>query len=105
MAFRVCWLATYTLNLFAHSGKLLGTKLKMSSSRHPETDILVERLTSNFQQLLRVSTCYDGDDLVNRLPQVKFAYEASRALERWKLSILFLWRITASLLHSHRTCC
>jgi transposase InsO family protein len=55
----------------------LGTRLNMSSCRHPETDGLAERVNSTFQQLLR---CYGGSDLTTLLPQVEFAYNASRAL-------------------------
>jgi hypothetical protein len=38
----------------------LGTRPNMSSSRHPETDGLTERVNSTFQQLLRCLCCYDG---------------------------------------------
>jgi hypothetical protein len=58
----------------------LGTRLNMSSSRHPETDGLTERVNSTFQQLLRCFCCYDGSDWTPLLPQVEFAYNASRAL-------------------------
>jgi hypothetical protein len=52
----------------------------MSSNRHPETDGLTQRVNNTFQQLLRCSCCYDGSNLTNVLPQVEFAYNASRAL-------------------------
>jgi hypothetical protein len=52
----------------------------MSSSRHPETDGLKERVNNTFQQLLRCFCCYDGSDWTMLLPQVEFAYNASRAL-------------------------
>jgi hypothetical protein len=58
----------------------LGTRLNMSSSRHPETDGLRERVNITFQQLLRCFCCYDGSDWTTLLPQVEFAYNASRAL-------------------------
>jgi hypothetical protein len=52
----------------------------MSSSRHPETDGLTERVNNIFQHLLRCFYCYDGFDWTILLPQVKFAYNALRAL-------------------------
>jgi putative transposase len=58
----------------------LGTRLNMSSSRHRETDGLTERVNITFQQLFRCFCCYDGFDWTTRLPQVEFAYNASRAL-------------------------
>jgi hypothetical protein len=58
----------------------LGTRLNMSSSRHPEKDRLTERVNSTFQQLLRCFCCYDGSDWTTLLPQLEFAYNASRAL-------------------------
>jgi hypothetical protein len=58
----------------------LRTRLNMSSSRHPETYGLTERVNSTFQQLLRCLCCYDGYDWTTLLPQVEFACNASRAL-------------------------
>ena len=58
----------------------LGTRLNMSSSRHPRTGGLTERVNNTFQQLLRCLCCYDGSDWTTLLTQVEFAYNASRAL-------------------------
>jgi hypothetical protein len=58
----------------------LGTRLNMSSSRHPKTDGLTERVHCTFQKLLRCFCCYGGSDWTTLLPQVKFAYNASSAL-------------------------
>jgi hypothetical protein len=58
----------------------LETRLNMSSNRHPETDGMTERVNNTFQQLLRCFCCHDGSDWTTLLPQVKFAYNASRAL-------------------------
>jgi hypothetical protein len=41
----------------------------MSSSRHPETDGLTERVNNMFQQLLLRLCCYGGSELKNVLPQ------------------------------------
>jgi putative transposase len=58
----------------------LGTRLNMSSSRHPGTDGLTERVNNTFQQVLRCFCCYDNYDWTTLLPQVELAYNASRAL-------------------------
>jgi hypothetical protein len=61
--------------------KRLRTRLNMSSIRHPETDGLTERVSNTFQQLLRCLCCYDGSNQKDvMLPQVEFAYNATRAL-------------------------
>jgi hypothetical protein len=52
----------------------------MTSSRHPETNGLTERVNNIFQQLLRCFCCYDGPYWTALLPQVEFAYIASRVL-------------------------
>jgi hypothetical protein len=58
----------------------LGTRMNMSSSRHLETYGHTERVNITFQQLLRCFCCYDCYDSTTLLPQVEFAYNASRAL-------------------------
>jgi hypothetical protein len=57
----------------------LGTRLNISSYRHPETDGLTESVKNTFQQLLRCLCCYDGSYRTAVLPQVEFAHNASRA--------------------------
>jgi hypothetical protein len=58
----------------------LGTRLSMSSSRHPETNGLRESVNITFQQLLRCLCCHDGSDWTALLLQVEFAYNAPRTL-------------------------
>jgi hypothetical protein len=58
----------------------LGTRLNMSSSRQSQTYGLTERVNNTFQQFLRCFCCYDGYNWTTLLPQVEFAYNASRAL-------------------------
>jgi hypothetical protein len=41
---------------------------------------MTERVNNTFQHHLRCFYCYDGSDLTTLLPQVEFAYNASRAL-------------------------
>jgi hypothetical protein len=52
----------------------------MSSYRYPETYGLTERVNITFQRLLRCFCCYDGTNWTDLLPQVRFAYNATRAL-------------------------
>jgi hypothetical protein len=58
----------------------LGTRLSMYSSRHPGTDGLTERVNCTFQHIFLYFSCYDGNNWTHLLPQVEFAYNASRAL-------------------------
>jgi hypothetical protein len=58
----------------------LATRLNMSSSRHPETDGLTERVSTTFQQLLLCLCCCDGSNWIDLMHGVEFAYKASRAL-------------------------
>jgi hypothetical protein len=58
----------------------LGTRLDMSSSRHPETDGLTERVNNTFHHLRRCFCCSDGSKWTDLLPQVEFAYNVFRAL-------------------------
>jgi putative transposase len=60
-------------------GRGLGTRLSMSSSQH-QTDGLTERVNITFQELSRCFCCYDGSTWTYMLPQVEFAYNATRAL-------------------------
>jgi hypothetical protein len=54
--------------------------VRRSSNRHPETDGLTERVNNMFWQLLRYFCYYDASKWTYFLPQVEFAYKASRAL-------------------------
>jgi hypothetical protein len=54
----------------------LGTPLNMSSGRHQETDGLTERVNGTFAFFCY----YDGSKWTCMLPQVQFAYNATRAL-------------------------
>jgi hypothetical protein len=58
----------------------MGTRLDMSSCRHPETYGLTERVNNTFQPFFRCFCCYDGSDWTALLPQVQFAYIVIRAL-------------------------
>jgi hypothetical protein len=71
----------FVIGFWQTLSRRLGTRLNMSSRRHPETDGLTELVTNTFQQLLiRCFCCYDGSDWTTLLPQVEIAYNVSRAL-------------------------
>jgi putative transposase len=70
----------FVIGLWKTLWRRLGTRMNMSSIQHPETCGLAERVNNTFQELLRCFCCYDGINLTNLLPQVEFAYNASRAL-------------------------
>jgi hypothetical protein len=52
----------------------------MSSSRHPETGGLTERVNITFQHFLRSFCYYDGSNWTDLSHEVEFAYNATRAL-------------------------
>jgi hypothetical protein len=58
----------------------MGTRLNMSSSRHPKEDGLTKRVKITFQQLPRCLCYYDGSNWTDLLPQVEIAYNATCAL-------------------------
>jgi hypothetical protein len=58
----------------------LGTRLNMSSTRHPETDGLTERFKNTLKHLLRWFCWYDLSKWTDMLPQVEVSYNAIRAL-------------------------
>ena len=55
----------------------LGTKLNMSTARHPQTDGLSERTNATMQQLLRCYASETGVDWSDRLPMVEFSYNSA----------------------------
>jgi hypothetical protein len=57
--------------------KLTGTKLAMSTSRHPQTDGQTERMNRTLEEMLRSFVAYDMRDWDTLLPAVEFAYNDS----------------------------
>ena len=57
--------------------RLLGTKLLMSTSFHPQTDGATERVNRSIGQILRAFISPDQKDWVKRLPVVEFAINSS----------------------------
>jgi putative transposase len=58
----------------------MGTRLTMSSSRHPETDGLTELGNITFRHLLRYFWCYDDSNWTFMLPQVELVCNATSSL-------------------------
>jgi len=57
--------------------KLLGTKLGISTSYHPQTDGQMERVNRTLEQMIRSYTNYRQNNWKNLLPLVEFAYSNS----------------------------
>ena len=57
--------------------ELLGTELKMSSARHPETDEQSERTIRTISQYLRSYVKYNQKDWDLWLPLAEFAYNSA----------------------------
>lgn len=58
----------FTSIFWSHLHALIGTKLKMSSAYHPETDGLTERSNRTVSAMLRQCVSADQKDWVSRLP-------------------------------------
>lgn len=58
--------------------RLLGTRLLMSTSYHPQTDGLSERTIRTISQMLRATVRPDQRDWARRVPMVEFALNSSR---------------------------
>jgi hypothetical protein len=68
----------FTGNFWKNLQKLLGTKLAMSTSYHPQTDGQTERTNRTLEQMLRAFVNYRQDNWKELLPLVEFAYNNSR---------------------------
>ena len=55
----------------------LGTRLNMSTARHPQTDGLSERVNETMQTLLRCYCAERGFDWLQHLPLVEFCYNSA----------------------------
>jgi hypothetical protein len=80
----------------------LVTRLNMSSSRHPETDELTERVNNTFRQLLRCFSYYNGSDWTTLLPQAELR---TTPLVHSELNTPRLRLILDSLMRSLHTYC
>ena len=57
----------------------LGTKHKMSTAFHPQTDGQTERLNQTLEQYLRCYLSYQQDNWVTLLPLAQFAYNSAKS--------------------------
>jgi deoxyuridine 5'-triphosphate nucleotidohydrolase len=58
--------------------QLTGTKLKMSTAYHPQTDGQTERANRTIEDMLRSYVAYKQDDWEQHLPALEFAYNNSQ---------------------------
>jgi len=57
--------------------RILGAKLLMSTSFHPQTDGQTERMNKNIGQILRASICSDQKDWIDKIDLTEFAINSS----------------------------
>ena len=69
----------FTSIFWGHLHKLMGTKLKMSSAYHPETDGSTERANRTVTQMLRQCINEKQTDWVSKLPVIEFAINSARS--------------------------
>ena len=69
----------FTSVFWGHLHKLIGTKLKMSSAYHPETDGSTERANRTVTQMLRQCINNKQTDWVSKLPAIEFAINSARS--------------------------
>ena len=67
----------FTSIFWGHLHKLMGTKLKMSSAYHPETDGLTERANHTIMQMLHQCINEKPTDWVSKLPVIEFAINSA----------------------------
>lgn len=69
----------FTSIFWKHLQELIGTKLKMSSAYHPETDGSTERANRTITQMIRQCISPTQKDWVARLPAIEFAINSARS--------------------------
>ncbi|CAA7263787.1 unnamed protein product [Cyclocybe aegerita] len=69
----------FTSHFWRELHKLIGTKLRMSSAYHPETDGTTERANKTIGQMLRHCVGTTQKDWVQKLPAIEFAINAARS--------------------------
>jgi hypothetical protein len=69
----------FTSTFWQHLNKLVGTKLKMSSAYHPQTDGSTERANRTVTQMLRQCVDSKQKDWVSKLPAIEFAINSARS--------------------------
>ncbi|KXZ40924.1 hypothetical protein GPECTOR_1291g539 [Gonium pectorale] len=85
--------------------ELSGTKLKMSTAYHPQTDGQTERANRTVEEMLRHYVSATQDNWCDLLPQLEFAYnssvQASTGFSPFKLVLGYEPRTPLSLLAEH----
>nr|GAT47604.1 gag-pol polyprotein [Mycena chlorophos] len=69
----------FTSIFWSHLHALIGTKLKMSSSFHPQSDGAMERANRTIGQMLRSCISPNQKDWVTKLPTIEFALNSARS--------------------------
>jgi len=69
----------FTSVFWTHLHRLLGTRLKMSSAYHPQTDGSTERANRTMNQMLRQCVNSKQTDWVAKLPAIEFAINSARS--------------------------
>ncbi|KAJ8507317.1 hypothetical protein ONZ45_g10305 [Pleurotus djamor] len=69
----------FTSRFWQHLHELIGTKLRMSSAYHPQSDGSTERANRTITQMIRQCISPDQKDWVARLPAIEFAINSSRS--------------------------
>ena len=69
----------FTSIFWARLNQLVGTKLRMSSAYHPETDGSTEHANRTITQMLRQCINSKQMDWVSKLPSIEFALNSARA--------------------------
>jgi hypothetical protein len=69
----------FTSTFWRHLHTLIGTKLKMSSAYHPQTDGATERANRTVTQMLRQCINPNQKDWVSKLPTIQFAINSARS--------------------------
>ena len=69
----------FTSHFWEELHKLIGTRLRMSSAFHPQSDGATERANKTLGQMLRVCVSADQKNWVLRLPAIEFAINSARS--------------------------
>ena len=69
----------FTSIFWGHLHQLIGTKLRMSSAYHPETDGSTERANRTVTQMLRQCINDKQTDWVSKLPAIEFTINSARS--------------------------
>ena len=69
----------FTSTFWSRLHRLIGTKLRMSSAYHPQSDGSTERANRTVTQMLRQGIQPDQKDWVSKLPAIEFAINSARS--------------------------